>query len=218
MNRWQWIVIVLVIVSLGILVADVMLGWNAWNIFDVARENWARTPPQRHMTYDLPPLLSALSVLITMFLAGVLALFLAPVPFRNMNRVMRGQTRQYLRYILLGGVVFLFAGVLMLSASLSMGTFPLVFILGFVLFLCAFSGSVLVKYALGNLLLQRAGWGHLSPVYALLLGTLIVVPLTNVPFLGMVLHILLILFGTGVVIATRFGTGKAWTFAPLEEE
>jgi hypothetical protein len=57
-----------------------------------------------------------------------------------------------------------------------------------------------------------------SPLADLAVGMLAVFPLTLVPAFGWVVLGLLIVIGTGAVIATRFGSSTGWSLAPLAED
>lgn len=109
-------------------------------------------------------------------------------------------------------------GAVGLLSILAVHTMPLPFILLGILFLASIFGVTILAYRLGSAMLNRAGWTSRSPMTSLALGTLILFALTNVPYLGSLFLILVLLTGAGTSIATRFGSGRSWNLLPLMED
>jgi uncharacterized protein YjeT (DUF2065 family) len=220
MNRNRWIIAILAITSVLIIYASTWFGWAPWNTLQRLHGDWTLLPDYVRAPSEIPPstILSALTTLLTMFLTGTLVLLLFPDRIRRMEKALHTSPAGLLRLTLIGllaGVVIAAIGI---SAALTMSTFPLIFILGIILFISAFSGFLALSYALGHQLMQVAGWADSSPLYGLLLGLLILFALSRVPILGIVLQVLFISLGIGCVMATHFGTGQSWNLSALNEE
>jgi hypothetical protein len=154
---------------------------------------------------------------VTIFLFGVLTLFLAPDRVRHMAQESSGW-QQFMRFFAVGVLIIVFLSALGLLSLLTVQTMPLPIILGVVFLLSALGGMVTLAYQLGKVLLTRAEWSGRSPLLSLALGTLILFALTNVPYLGGIFLIIVLLTGAGMSIATRFGSGKTWSLLPLMED
>ena len=97
---------------------------------------------------------------------------------------------QLLRMTLAGLLAALLLALGGLASALAMSTFPLTFFFGAVLFLVGYFGSTTLAYSLGHVLLGRASWGHLSPVYALFLGWVLLFGLGQLPWIGPLVRLL----------------------------
>jgi hypothetical protein len=128
-----------------------------------------------------------------------------------------GRLEKLARMLILGLIACVLAVVAGLSATVAMGTFPLAVFLSGLLFVTCFFGIVGLAYALGKALLQRAAWDRISPVLTLLIGLLLLFTLSELPFIGVLFRTLFIFLGSGVAIATRFGTGRPWNLDPMIE-
>jgi predicted membrane channel-forming protein YqfA (hemolysin III family) len=161
---------------------------------------------------------SLVANLVTIFLFGVLILYLAPDRVRHMAQESSTGWKRVLRFFAVGVLVIIILGAVGLLSLLTVQTMPLPIILGMVFLLSALGGMVTLAYQLGKALLTRAEWSGRSPLLSLALGTLILFALTNVPYIGGVLLILILLTGAGLSITTRFGSGKPWNLLPLMED
>ncbi len=219
MNKWRLIIIIWVIVSLALILASALLGWETWNSFPAMIGRQAAAPSYVHAPeLDIPAWLSILGALITLFLSGLLVLYALPAQIRRMEKAYTTGGNQRVRLLgvgILSGVLIAAVGV---TSSLTMGTFPLMIFLGSLLFLGSYIGYVALTYSLGHQLLIRAGWDRLSPVYALILGTLLLFAAGEIPGLGLILNLLFACLGLGVMISTRFGSGRTWSLSPLFED
>jgi len=101
---------------------------------------------------------------------------------------------------------------------MAMGTFPLTFLLGSLLYLTIFIGVIALAFSIGHYLLHFAGYKMASPFYRLALGELVIYPLVNIPWIGVLLLVFFCSLGLGVVIASRMGTNKPWSINLLTEE
>jgi len=219
MNYWKLTVILLAVFAVALLAAATLFEWDRFDEFgwmDTDRFEQQRPPAFLH---DRPPtLMTSLGAFFTFFLSGVFVLYLLPDHTKRIKQVLASSPGDLVRLTLSG----LLAGVLLIaigvSSALSMGTFPLILFLGSLLFLSTFLGFVALSYGLGNRLLRKAGWDHLSPIYALLLGLLVLFSISQIPYLGLLFQGLAASLSLGAVIATRFGTGRPWNLAPLLEE
>jgi hypothetical protein len=219
-NRWRLAIGFLALGSLFLILAAVWFGWEPWNSFRfLNREGPSGPGTFRHPWIVHPPtLLSALSALFTLYLGGVLALFVFPQRVKYMSGRLSQGTSEIARLAVLGLVVTVLTAAIGISSALAVGTFPLIFILAAALFLSGFIGYVALGFALGKQLLIRAQWEHLSPLYALLLGIWILFGLSQVPFLGLALKVIFLAVSIGVVIDSRFGTGQPWSLSVLRRD
>jgi len=218
--RWRIGMIGLIVASLAILVSAIWFKWEARSLLRLVRPDWQAQAPFAHR---LSPLdqgylqLSTLAALATLYLNGLLALLAFPRPIRRMVLACSNNLAELARLTLIGLATTLLLIVIGVSSLLTMGTFPLTFFAGSILVLGGFGGYIALAYALGHGLLLRAGWGHLSPLYGLFLGLLILFALGEIPWLGLALRAIFFSLGMGVVVATRFGSGEPWDLTPLRE-
>lgn len=220
MNRWRYLIVLLVILGIGFLVARPWLFPDAGNIFHNLRSAWLSQPTFRPP--PLPPrfpyLVSALGKLLSLYLTGALLLFVFPRSIRRMEKALTQPILSLVRMAIVGLLCGLLVVFLVMSSSFTMVTFPLTVFLGLVLLASSFVGVISLVYTIGHWLLKRAHLSQLSPMVSLLLGLLVVFALSEIPYFGWLVNILLASLGLGVVVATRFGSGETWTLTPLDTE
>jgi len=181
-------------------------------------------PPFPHLLWGndaqagVGSLVGNLATLVRDFLAGSLVLFLLPDRMRAMASGARGGLRRLLRSFVVGLLIAVVLGAIAMLSMLSLHTFPLPFLLAAMFFLQAWIGSVALAFALGQVCLERAGWTARQPLRALAFGTLVLFAVTTIPYLGWVLLAVIWLTGAGVTLTTHFGSGSAWSLAPLMED
>ena len=224
MNRWRIVIVALVILALLSIVLSALFFDIAWWRRSLASLGAERAP---HKAWRLALLqdvgvranfASLFGNLVTLFLFGVLTLYLAPDRVKQMAQEASTGWQQVVRFFAVGVLIIIFLSALGLLSLLTVQTMPLPIILGVVFLLSALGGMVALAYQLGKALLTQAEWSGGSPLLSLGLGTLILFALTNVPYFGGVLLILILLTGAGLSITTRFGSGKSWTLDPLMED
>ncbi|HEY48128.1 MAG: hypothetical protein AMJ88_03965 [Anaerolineae bacterium SM23_ 63] len=224
MNRWRILIVALVILALLSMVLSALFFDIAWWRRSLASIGAERAP---HKAWRMALLqdvgiranfASLIANLVTIFLFGVLILYLVPERVRHMAQESSAGWQRVLRFFAVGVLIIVFLGAVGLLSLLTVQTMPLPIILGVVFILSALGGMVTLAYQVGRALLTRAEWSRRSPLLSLALGTLILFALTNVPYLGGVLLILILLTGAGLSIATRFGSGKSWNLLPLMED
>ncbi len=224
MNGWRIVIVFLVILALLSMVLSSLFFDIAWWRQSLASIGAERVP---HKAWRLALLhdvgvranfASLLANLTTIYLFGILILYLAPDRIRHMSTESSAGWQRILRFFTVGVLIFIFLGALGLLSLLTVQTMPLPIILGAVFLLSALVGMVTLAYQLGKLMLTRAEWTGRSPLLSLALGTLILFALTNIPYLGGIFLIILLLTGAGMSIATRFGSGKSWNLLPLMED
>ncbi len=159
---------------------------------------------------------SALASYTFLFLAGLLALFAFPRQLRLMRDAFGRGAGEGFRLLGIGTL-----GALALVSVTALGAFafvafPLPFLLLAGLLLAAWGGMVGLTLALGRGISRRAGLVRPSSIFDLALGTLIVFTLGRIPIAGWVVVALLGALALGVIIATRFGAGGAWSLADFE--
>jgi hypothetical protein len=167
---------------------------------------------------QVPPAVAGLAMFLAQFLSGLVVLYVIPGRVAGMASALRGGWSAWLRFLTVG-VLFgvLLAGVGLL-AVLAVHTFPLSIILAAIFSLSAFSGSVSLAYALGRWLARKAAWAEDRPAAQYGLGLLLLFALTRLPWIGIVFLAAIWLTGAGTAVATHFGSGQAWSLAPLLAE
>lgn len=219
MSRWR--LITLVLIALALILWAVLFALNLRP--ELAHEiPHSFIPPVGSSRFEkplsgLPVWVPSLELFITLFLAGVADLYIFPVPVLNMVRAV-ASPRRLAPITLLGLGFALLLLVFGIGAVLARITFPLTVLSGLALLLLSVWGFLAAAYALGRLLLNRAGWGRASPLWGLALGLLLLLPLARIPFVGGVVILIYIGLGLGLVIATHFGSNRPWSLTPLLEE
>ena len=217
MKFWRILIFIFLLVAFGLLISAAIFNWNSLQVFRPAHPDWQGSAfDASRLRLGTP--ISILAALFTLYVTGVMVLFIFPDRMATMAKAFSHSWVRLLRLTLLGllaGLLVVIAGV---SSALAMGTFPLSLFLGMVLFLGGLLGSVALAYQIGRSLLVRAGWRDLSPLVALLLGELLLFPLMNIPVVGFLVILLLMCLGLGVTIATRFGSGHPWSLISFTEE
>jgi len=220
MNRWKWVVILLTVLSLAILSVASLLGWQRWTPPPVLQTEWQDLPFHTIFPvldrYRTP--ISYISILFSLYVIGVLTLFAAPRAVRRVADKFMDTPGRLARLALFGFLFTVLVLAVSISSALALGTFPLTILLFAMLFSGGIFGIVTLALAIGRGLMRRAGWGHLSPLYALLLGELIIFSLCRIPWAGSVLFAIFSSLGLGAVIASRFGSGESWSLNILTEE
>ncbi|UCF60516.1 MAG: hypothetical protein JSV37_12230 [Anaerolineaceae bacterium] len=224
MNRWRILIVALVILALLSMVLSALFFDIAWWRQSLASIGAERAP---HKAWRLALLqdvgvranfASLFANLVTMYLFGVLILYLAPDRVRHMSQESSTGWQRVFKFFAVGVLVIVLMGAVSILSLLTVQTMPLPIILGVVFLLSALGGMVTLAYQLGKTMLARAEWSGRSPLLSLALGTLILFALTNVPYLGGFFLIIVLLTGAGMSIATRFGSGKPWNLLPLMED
>ncbi len=219
MKGRPWLVVGLAVVSIAmILTSELVFQWGNWWLREGVFPRAVRSGGLHLGAAEAGGLGLHAARLAGQYLLGVLVLFAAPRPVRRMADLLDRGGREMLRFLALGLMVALLLGAVGVAAVLSMHTFPLPFLLVGVFFLIALVGTVGLTYALGRAALRWGGLSDRSPLLSYGLGTLLLYAFTQVPFLGPLVLLAAWSIGVGVDIATRFGSGKPWTLAPLVEE
>jgi len=216
MKRWKWIVVILIILSLGLLVGMSLLADRfAQHFAFPASWGIGQMQPEHPLPGRSRYLVSSIGALFTLGISGILALYVAPERVRRAADSFSGKVLRLALFGFLIGILVLVVGI---SSALMIETFPLTILLIGILFVAGLMGLVALAYAIGRSLLRRAGWQHGSPIYALLLGLLIIVALSWIPVLGALLFLFFTSLGIGAMILSHFGSGEPWTLKPLLEE
>ncbi len=220
MARWRVITLILIVLAVGLWALLFTLNLRP----ELGREAHLSFPPPtgsmllQQPLSGLPAWVASVALFITLFLAGVANLFLSPAHVRSMLRTLDLGWGRVLPIALLGIGFGLLLMVFAMGAALARITFPLTILAAFLLVFVSMWGFLSAAYALGRLLLAKAGWGRWSPAVALALGLLLLVPLIRIPLVGGVIMIIYMGLGLGLVITTRFGSNEPWSLIPLLEE
>lgn len=215
MKFWRILIVLLVLVALGLMAAKAIFDWSPLRAVHPGIVAFQSRPDVNR--FHLPLAYSALGALFTLFVSGVMVLYLLPNQIGRTAKAFSGSWAGTLRLALLGLLSALLVGAAGISSTLAMGTIPLTLFLGMVLFLSSMFGFFALAYQVGRTLLGRAGWS-LSPISSLFLGELILFPLVYLPVAGIAVIIILTSLGLGATIATRFGSGRPWSLISLNEE
>jgi len=216
-NNRKLILILIVLASIVLIICTILFNWNQF-IFSSGARAVIRPSETINENHYIPPLsISILATFFSFYLTGILVLFLIPAQILQMSKSFK-TVKESLQLSLLGILVGILLITIIISSAMAMGTFPLTFILGSLLFLSIFVGVIALAYRIGHYLFSFAGFEMISPFYALALGELIIYPLVNIPWIGVLLLVFFCSLGLGVVIASRFGTNKSWSINLLTEE
>jgi MFS family permease len=216
---WRVITILLILISILILIGATWFEIDPWPSSLLWTERWDRQPSVMFQPETrLNTLMSILSPLFSLIISGVFALYLIPDRIRNMCEYLNASPGRYARLALIGLMIGLLVVLVGIGSAFAMTTFPLLIIIGGAVFLIGFLGFFVLAYSFGHGLLNRSDWVHLSPIYALFLGLLILYSFAIIPYVGILLRLIYAFLGVGLVIATRFGSGKKWNLDPLLED
>ena len=220
MKRWQFIIVLLVIASFALLAGNFIYNWQ--------NSNWLKLPIEQlrpsaelwgHLTPGSRsfPVAAAGGGLLSVALAGIILLLSFPQQIKRMHMVVRQQPGQWLRLSVLGLLALILAAILGMSASIRMLTLPLAFFVAVVLYIAVIFGLTALAFTLGKWLLQRAGWEYFSPIWAFLLGLVILFGLNEIPYLGILARLVIITLSSGVVLAAQFYSGRTWDLSVLKD-
>lgn len=222
MNKWRTITIAAILGAIIILIGSNWFAWEPERLFQLSRaEMWTPESSYFHRFASQEQnngLLSTFSILASIYLSGILAMYAFPEKIRQMELYLISDRRILIKVTLLGLLISIVIFTIGLSSSLTMETFPMAIFLVGILFISAFLGFVSLAYALGHHLLIRAGWDKVSPILTYLLGLTLLFALAKIPYLGIPVRLIILLIGVGLITATRFGSGKPWNLSSLLEE
>ena len=217
MNNQKLVLILIILVSIGLIGCTILFNWNPLSFWPGAHAVFRPSQSISESRFIPPISISILGALFSFYLTGILALFLIPAQIQQMSKSFK-TVKESLRLVLLGILVCILLITIIISSAMAMGTFPLTFLLGSLLFLSIFTGVITLAFSIGRYLLHFAGLKGTSPFYALALGELVIYPLVNLPWIGVILLVFFCSLGLGVVIASRLGTNKSWSINLLTEE
>ncbi len=133
-----------------------------------------------------------------------------------MHAALRHGPREWLRFLVVGGLTGL--GLVLLT-GLGIATsalFPVPLVLITLLMLAVYIGLIVVALAIGAWFNRLAGSAASTALFDYAIGLLIVFTLGRIPILGWVFTILFGGVALGVIISSRFGHGGAWTLAGVK--
>jgi hypothetical protein len=216
MKIWRLAIIVLLLISAALLVVAIIFNWTPVSGLHGVRPGAHPGNFGADRFRQAGPL-SILGGLFTLYLSGVLLLFIFPERLNHVSKAFAQPVTGLLRLLALGLLGSFLLGILGASSSLALGTIPLTILLGILFFLSVFAGFIAFCLSIGRAMLIRAGLNSISPLVYLLLGLFILYPFVNLPYIGLVFLISIGCLGFGAVITTRFGTGQAWTLKSLSK-
>lgn len=220
MARWRVLTVILIVLALILWALVFILGLRPALGREV-RMTFPAPPGTLRLQQPLsglPAWVAPAELFVTLFLAGLANLLLFPVRIGNMLRTLELGWGRVLSMTLLGIGFGLLLVVFAVGAALARITFPFTILAAFLLVFLSVWGFLGAAYALGRRLLVKAGWARWSPVAALALGLLLLLPLIRIPIAGGIITAIYIGLGLGLVISTRFGSNQGWSLIPLLEE
>jgi len=221
MNKWKILLIVVLILSFVILLASELLferpwSWLPWiGPFGMRQRLLVGTSGER-ATFQR--LLSLFATLLSVFLVSGLTMYIAPKRIQFMASSFRRGTRIFWQSALVGLLTTITVTGLGMLSALSVYTFPVTFLVFMGVFVLALMGMVSVSYELGREFFDRAGWKGMNPLHQLAFGIFTIFSIMRIPLIGQVVLIIVVFVSLGVVISTRFGSGRTWTLRPFMED
>jgi hypothetical protein len=218
MKNRKWVAILLIVLSLGILVAASLLEERYMQSFKFPL-NWGNGQLQsNHPFLERPGMLVAsIGTLITLCIIGILTSYAIPDRIRHIADSLPNNFMGISRLMFMGFLIGILVAATGISSALMFVTFPLTILLLIGLFIIGFMGFVSLAFAVGRSLLRQTGWARTSPLFALVLGMVILFALVRVPLLGAVLFLMISSLGLGATILSHFGSGKPWNLNSLTE-
>lgn len=160
-------------------------------------------------------LLMALVTLASFAAAGTIALYVMPERLSRVRESVSGPRLKSLRLGAIGLLGYLLAcALIFILVALVTGVLYAI-LLAVLLALGTFAGLVAIALALGRWLRSRLAPAATSPVADLLLGVLVIFPLSLIPWIGWLFVLVLAALGFGALLATKFGSEEGWSLDPL---
>jgi hypothetical protein len=218
MKNRKWVAILLIVLFLGILVAASLLEERFMQSFKFPF-NWGNGQLQSdHPFLERPAMLvSSIGTLITLCIIGILSIYMIPDRIRYIADSLPNKLTGIFRLMFMGFLIGILVIATGISSALMFVTFPLTILLLVSLFIIGFMGFVSLAFAVGRSLLKQTGWVRTSPLFALVVGMVILFALVRVPLLGAVLFLMISSLGLGATIVSHFGSGKSWDLHSLME-
>jgi hypothetical protein len=172
---------------------------------------WLRLSPFGVHAAGWPGVLAAAASWVYLYLMSALVLVLFPRRMRLVTQTVgSGGWRVQLRLLLIGLLATLASVLLVLLARYASVWFVLVIILAGAVFVLSFLGLIGISLMMGN---AMGRWAKLTPSLwiELALGSLVLFALGRIPVAGWLCFIVAAAWGLGAVLATRLGSGEAWS-------
>ncbi len=221
MNKWRIIVIGLIALALAFTITAAVFNWNNYpSEQQLSRFEKLFGSPGQHSP-DLEQASTGVSMimrLISIYLSCVFVLYAIPGRIRRISQNLPTRPLGWFQLILLGLLVSLISLGVMLSSLISLGTVPIILLVMILQFIGTLTGLTALMYKTGKFLMERANWGHSSPLIKLLAGTILFLPWTFLPYVGWIFFVSFFSLGLGIALKTRFGSPQAWNLNPLYEE
>jgi len=160
----------------------------------------------------------ALLSFVTFLALACATAFIVPDRIRRVREAVSTSPRRLLILATLGVLTLAMAGLVVQALFLLVVSVVLTPIVAGLAAACVLFGLVAMFLVVGTGLRTRLRLGPASPLADLVIGMLVVFPLTLIPAVGWVVLGLLMITGTGAVIATRFGGSTGWSLASLSED
>jgi hypothetical protein len=181
--------------------------------------NWGNEQFQTNQPFLERPgiLVASIGILISLCISGILTSYVIPDRIRFIADSIPNKSSGVFRLMFMGFLIEILVIVIGAGSAVMIGTFPLTILLLAGLFIIGFIGFVSLAFAIGRSLFRKTGWSRTSPLFALIVGTIILFALVRIPLLGAVLFLMITSLGLGATIVSHFGSGKPWNLNSLME-
>lgn len=149
--------------------------------------------------------------------ASTAMVFLWPQRLRRLKETMKTGWKGIMRLALIGFLGYGVASIFITLSGLVIVGLPLAFLIMLGLVLVTLAGLVAVSLTVGSRLAKLGKTNVTSPLFQLILGVLLLFPISIVPFIGWLVVGGLSCLGLGTILLTRFGSEEGWSLAALQE-
>lgn len=179
-----------------------------------SRDQW----PQKEKTSTADRVLNSLGTLLGLMAITAIMLSIFPLNLQTMSSALNVETGRVVLVGLLGWIVLPF--VLLVSVLTIVG--PIIIGLG--AFVSVLAGTVIIAQLLGDKLYEVFKWSNENKILKALVGLAVLWFASLLPIANVFILITCSVIGMGVVLVTKFGTGRPWfpprrtsTYKPAQE-
>lgn len=151
-----------------------------------------------------------LASLLVMFALSISTLYLFPTRLIRVRDHLFGNSAEILRSLLSGILGYIMLTVLVVLMVMLVVGIPIALVLMFGALLLSLAGWVTASLLVGRWLAERFGVGATSPSNELVLGILLLFPITIVPLIGWLVAIVGTAVGFGTILLTKFASNGGW--------
>jgi hypothetical protein len=189
-----------------------------WNKHQLVFPDFEQRFERASKVSQLPSILGVMADFIAIFLAGFLSLHLIPGRLGEMGRSLDNSKFALFRMFFVGVMAFL----LIIPAGIILSSSPTSFLFVFVLVIVTYTSGIMgvsgLVFRVGYEVGKRLNPTRDTPLVSLLFGTILFSAVINLPYLGGIIKFLLLVIGVGIVLATRYGSGRSWHIPAIYQE